>query len=100
MKDRYTGTGGVNGMTPFGAQEELITPASNLRGIQAGGCLLETNTEWKRYEYRRSTEALLRKTFGAVRAEFSTSSKTVEGTHFKPGGTVTAVLGSWANLII
>jgi hypothetical protein len=35
-----------------------------------------------------------------VRAEFSTSSKTVEDTHFKPGGTVTAVLGQWANLVI
>jgi transposase-like protein len=54
--------------------------------------------EWKRYDYRRNTEAFLRKTFEAMRAEFSTSSETVGGTHFKPGGTVTAVLEKWANL--
>jgi hypothetical protein len=104
MKDRYTGMWGggrVNGVKPFGAQEELITSVSNLRGLQSGGFnLILTNTELKRYEYRRNTEALLRKTFGAVRAKFSISAETVEDTNFKPGGTVTVVLGKWANLVI
>jgi hypothetical protein len=61
--------------------------------------LIETNTEWKRYGYRRNTEALLRKIFGAARAEFSTSDETVEDTHLTPGGIVTVVLGKWANLV-
>jgi hypothetical protein len=52
--------GNVNGMKLFGAQEEMITSVSNLRRLQAGGCsMIETNTEWKIYEYRRNTEALL-----------------------------------------
>jgi hypothetical protein len=97
----YMHGGGVNGVKPFGAQEELITSVSNLRGPQAGGCsLIETNMEWKRYEYRRNTKAILQKKFGAVRSEFSTSAEKVKDTHFKPGGTVTAVLGKWANLVI
>jgi hypothetical protein len=97
----HTCRGNVNGVKPFGAQEELIKSVSNVRGLHAGGCILiETNTEWKRYEYRGNTEALLRKTFGAVRAEFSTSNETVEDTHFKPGGTSTVVLGKWADLVI
>jgi hypothetical protein len=97
---RHVG-GNVNGVKPFGAQEELITAFSNMRGIKARGCsLIETNAAWKRCEYRRNTEALLRKTFGSVRAEFSTSDKTVEDTNFKPGETMSAVLGKWANLVI
>jgi hypothetical protein len=62
--------GGGNGVKSFGAQEELITSLSNLRVLQAGGCsLVETNKhgmESKRYECRLNTEALLRKTCGAV----------------------------------
>jgi hypothetical protein len=51
-------------------------------------------------EYRSNIEALLRNTFGAVQAEFSTSNETVEDTHFKSGCTATAVLGKSANLVI
>jgi hypothetical protein len=29
--------GNVNGVKPFVAQEEMITPVSNMRGLQAGG---------------------------------------------------------------
>jgi hypothetical protein len=86
---------------PFWVQEELITSVSNMRGLPEGRCsLIYTNTESKRYEYRSNTEALLRKTCGPVRAEFSTYDKTVEDSHFNPGGKVTAVLGKWANLVI
>jgi hypothetical protein len=86
---------------PFDAHEELITSVINLRGLQAGGCsLIKKNMEWKRYGYRHNTESLLRKTFGAMRAEFSTSAETVEDTQFKTGVTVTAVLGRWDNLVI
>jgi hypothetical protein len=59
--------GNINGVKPFGAQEEITTSVSNMIRLEAGGCsLIETNTEWKRYEYRSNTEDLLRKTFGAV----------------------------------
>jgi hypothetical protein len=91
--------GNVNGVKPSGSQDALITPVRNLRGLQAGGCsLIDTNTEWKWYGYRQNTESLLRKTFRENRAEYSTSSETVDETHFKPGGTVKSVLGKWANL--
>jgi hypothetical protein len=79
----------VNGVKPFGTQDELINSVSNMRGLQSEWCsFIDINTEWKSYEYRRNTEALLRKTFGAVRAKSSTSDEKVDDTHLNPGGTV------------
>jgi hypothetical protein len=72
-----------------------------LRKLQAGGIsLIETNVEWKKYEYGANTEKLLRKTFGSTRIAYSTSDEQVEESHYKPGGTVTAALGHWASRVI
>jgi hypothetical protein len=70
----YTHVGdNVNGVEPFRSQDSLITLVSNLTGLQAGGCSrIETNTEWKRYEYQQNADTLLIKMFGAVRAEYIT----------------------------
>jgi hypothetical protein len=72
-----------------------------LRRLQAGGIsLIETNVEWKKYDYRANTENLLRKTFGSTNIAYSTSDEHVEESHYKPGGTVTAALGHWASRVL
>jgi hypothetical protein len=72
-----------------------------LRKLQAGGIsLIETNVEWKKYDYRANTENLLRKTFGSTRIVYSTSDEQVEESHYKPGGTVTSALGHWASRVL
>jgi hypothetical protein len=72
-----------------------------LRRVQAGGIsLIETNVEWKKYDYRANTEKLLRKTFGSTRIAYSTSDEHVEESHYKPGETVTSALGHWASRVL
>jgi hypothetical protein len=86
--------GNINGLKPFGEYPDLIFGLKNLRKLQAGGIsLIETNVEWKQYDYRANTEKLLRKTFGLIRIAYSASDEHVEESHYKPGGTVTAALG-------
>jgi hypothetical protein len=65
-----------------------------------GISLIETNVEWKKYDYRENTEKLLRKTFGSTRITYSTSYEQVEKSHYNPGGTVTAALGHWASRVL
>jgi hypothetical protein len=72
-----------------------------LRRLQAGGTsLIETNVEWKKYDYRANTDKLLRKKNGSTKIAYSTSDEHVEESHFKPGGTVTAALGHWASRVL
>jgi hypothetical protein len=72
-----------------------------LRRLQAGGIsLIETNVEWKKYDYRANTEKLLCKTFGSTKIAYSTSDEHVEESYYKPGGTVTAALGHWASRVL
>jgi hypothetical protein len=72
-----------------------------LRRLQAGGIsLIETNVEWKKYDYRANTEKLLHKTFGSTRIVYSTSDEHVEDSHYKPGGTVTSALGHWSSRVL
>jgi hypothetical protein len=72
-----------------------------LRKRQAGGIsLIETNVEWKKYDYQANTEKLLRKTFGSTRIAYSTSYEHVEESHYTPGGTVTSALGHWASRVL
>jgi hypothetical protein len=69
--------------------------------LQAGGIsLIETNVEWKKYDYRANTEKLLHKTFGSTRIAYSTSDEQVEDSHYKQGGTVTAALVHWASRVL
>jgi hypothetical protein len=85
--------GNSNGLKPFGEHPDLIYGLKNLRKLQAGGIsLIETDVEWKKYDYRANTEKLLRKTFGSTRIAYSTSDEQVEELHYKPGGTATAAL--------
>jgi hypothetical protein len=72
-----------------------------LRKLQAGAIsLIETNVEWKKYDYLANTEKLLRKTFGSTRIAYITSDEQVEESHCKPGGTVTAAQGHWASRVL
>jgi hypothetical protein len=93
--------GNINGLKPFGEHPDLISGLKNLRRLQVGGIsLIETNVEWKKYDYRANTEKILRKTFGSTRIAYSTSDEHVEESHYKPGGTVTAALGHWASCVL
>jgi hypothetical protein len=58
--------------------------------------MIETNVEWKHFQYRETTNQLLKKTFGGARVEFCTSDVSFEG-RYKPEGTATAVLGNWSH---
>jgi hypothetical protein len=72
-----------------------------LRRLQAGGIsLIETNVEWKEYDYQANTEKLLRTTFGLTKIAYSTSDEHVEESHYKPGGSVIAALGHWASRVL
>jgi hypothetical protein len=91
----------VNGLKPFGEHPDLISGFKNLRKLQARGIsLIETNAEWKKYDYRSNTEKILRKTCGSKRIAYSTSDEQVEESYYKPGGTVTAALGHWASRVL
>jgi hypothetical protein len=93
--------GNTNGLTPFGEHPDLVAGLINLRKLQAGGIsLIETNVEWEMYDYRANTEKLLRKTCGSRKISYSTSDEQVEESDYKPGGTVTAVLGHWASRVL
>jgi hypothetical protein len=93
--------GNINGLKPFGEHPDLISGLKSLRRLQAGGIsLIETNVEWKKYDYRANTEKLLRKTFGLTKIAYSTSDEHVEESHYKPGGTVTAALGHWDSRVL
>jgi hypothetical protein len=93
--------GNINGLKPFGEHPDLISGFKNLRKLQAGGIsLIETNIEWKKYDYGANTEKLPRKTFGSTRIAYSTSDKQVEESRYKPGGTETAALGHWASHVL
>jgi hypothetical protein len=71
--------GNINGLKPFGEHLDMISETKNLTKLQAGGIsLIETNVEWKKYDYRATTEKLLRKTFGATRIAYSTLDERVE----------------------
>jgi hypothetical protein len=99
-KYRYYG-GNINGLKPFGEHPDLISGLKNLRRLQAGGIsMIETNVEWKKYDYRENIEKLLRKTFGSTRIAYSTSDEHVEESHYTPGGTVAAALGHRASRVL
>jgi hypothetical protein len=93
--------GNINGLKPFGEHTDLISGFKNLRKLQAGGIsLIETNVEWKKYDYRANTEKLLRKTFGSTRIAYSTSDEQVEESHYTSGDTATAELGHWTSHVL
>jgi hypothetical protein len=70
--------GNINGLKPFGEHPNLISGLKNLRKLQAGGrSLIETNVEWKKYDYRANTEKLIRKKIGSTRIAYSTSDEQV-----------------------
>jgi hypothetical protein len=71
--------GNINGLKLFGEHPDLISGLKNLRRLQAGGIsMIETNVEWKKYDYRANTEKLLRKTFGLTRIAYSTPDEHAE----------------------
>jgi hypothetical protein len=93
--------GNINGLKPFGEHPDLISGLKKLEKTTGEGIsLIETNVEWKNYDYQTNTEKLLRKTCGSTKSVYSTSDEHVEVSHYKPGGTVTAALGHWASCIL
>jgi hypothetical protein len=51
-------SGNINGLKAFGEHPDLISGLKNLRRLQAGGIsLIETNVEWKTYDYRANTSS-------------------------------------------
>jgi hypothetical protein len=96
---RHVG-GNVNGMVPINNDKGMTAMAVNLKGLQAGSLsMIETNAEWKHFQYRETTNQILRKTFGGARVEFCTSDVSFEG-RYKPGGTATAALGNWSHRVV
>jgi hypothetical protein len=92
--------GNVNGMIPINNDKGMTAMAENLKGLQAGSLsMIETNVEWKHFQYRETTNQLLSKTFGGARVEFCTSDVSFEG-RYKPGGTATAALGNWIHIVV
>jgi hypothetical protein len=89
--------GNVNGMIPINNDKGMTAMAGNLKVLQAGS--LSMNVEWKHFQYRETTNELLRKTFGGERVEFCTSDVSFEG-RYKPGGTATAALGNWSHRVV
>jgi hypothetical protein len=76
----------VNGIKPFGVNEKLGGTAVKLWHMQAESVsLIETNVELHRHEYREKTESTFILEFGAMKAEFGTSSEIFETTHYKSG---------------
>jgi hypothetical protein len=61
--------------------------------------MIETNVEWKHFQYRETTNLLPRKKIGGARVELCTSDVSFEG-RYKPGGTETAALGNWSHRVV
>jgi hypothetical protein len=96
---RHVG-GNVNGMIPINNDKGMTAMAGNLKGLQAGSLsMIETNVEWKHFQYRETTNQLLKKTFRGARVEFCTSDVSFKG-RYKPGGTATAALGNWSHRVV
>jgi hypothetical protein len=92
--------GNINGMIPIYNDKGVTAMAGNLKGLQAGSLsMIETNVEWKHFQYRETTNQLLKKIFGGARVEFLTSYISFEG-RYKPGGTATAALGNWSYRLV
>jgi hypothetical protein len=91
----------VDGIKTFGITEKLEITDVRLRHLQAGSaCLIKTNVEWHRYEYRNTTGGVSRKEFGAARVELGTLSEKVETSHYKPVVTVPVALGPWVQRVV
>jgi hypothetical protein len=88
----------MNGIKPFGVNGKLGGTAIKRRHMKAeSASLIEKNVEWHRYEYLEKAESTFKLEFGAAKAEFRTSSKIFENTHYKPGETATIALGPWVH---
>jgi hypothetical protein len=60
--------GNVNGMISINNDKGMTAMAGNLKGLQAGSIsMIEINLEWKHFQYRETTNQLLKKTFGGAR---------------------------------
>jgi hypothetical protein len=55
----------LDGVNPFGNNAKLGTAVVRLKHLQSGSaCLIETNVEWHKYEYRNTTRSVFLKTSG------------------------------------
>jgi hypothetical protein len=67
-------------MIPINNNKGMTAMAVNSKGLQAGSLsMIDTNVEWKYFQYRETMSQLLRKTFGGARVEFCTSDVSFEG---------------------
>jgi hypothetical protein len=70
---RHVG-GNINGMITINNDKGMTGMARNLFFLQAGSLsVIETNVEWKHFQYRETMHQLLKKIFGGARVEFCTS---------------------------
>jgi hypothetical protein len=92
--------GNANGIKPYGDLSEFIPIVKRLKSLQTGSVLLnETNVEWHQWEHRGTVKKILCNIFGGSRVELSTSKYKFESS-YKPGGTLSAAVGPWANIIV
>jgi hypothetical protein len=72
--------GNGNGMIAIKNTKGMTAMSENLKGLQVCSfIMIETNVEWKHFQYRERTNQLLRETFGETIVEFCTSDISFEG---------------------
>jgi hypothetical protein len=85
-------------MIPINNNKGMPAMARDLKGLKAGSVsMIETNVEWKYFQYRETTNQILRNIFGGV--EFCNSDVIFEG-RYTSGSTSTAALGNWDHRIV
>jgi hypothetical protein len=86
----------IRGIMPKEQDPKLASGIENLMKLQVGIIgLTETNAEWNRYENKDQYAKACHPMATSSRHSFSSSSKLLEGTYFKMGGTVTMALDRW-----
>jgi hypothetical protein len=86
----------VRGIIPKEQDPKLAAGIENLMKLQVRSeVITETNAEWNRYYYKEQYSKAYRPMATSSRHSFISSSKIVEGTYFKMGGTVTTTLDRW-----
>jgi hypothetical protein len=61
--------------------------------------MIETNVQWKHFQYRETTNQLLGRTFVGAIVEFFTPYRSLKG-RYKAGGMATAALVNWSHRMV
>jgi hypothetical protein len=61
-------TGNTNGMIPVNNNKSITNMTKKLKRLKTGSIsMIDTNVEWKHFQYRETTNDLLRKICGGAR---------------------------------